>query len=69
LHRRFQEGHDGIERLRENLHARAISDPEAFAVRKSVLRKVLQELLSVLGSYSTLFIRRHLEELSENELA
>jgi len=69
LRQRFQDGHDGIERLRENLHARAMPDPEASAVRKSVLRKVFQELQSVLGSYNTLFIKRHLEEFSEDELA
>jgi RNA polymerase sigma-70 factor (ECF subfamily) len=69
LRRRLQEGHDGLERLRENLHARAMPDPEASAVRKSVLRKALQELQNVLGSHSILFIRRHLEGFSEDELA
>jgi DNA-directed RNA polymerase specialized sigma24 family protein len=38
-------------------------------VRKDVMGKALQQLHTVLSTHSTLFIRRHLEELSEEELA
>jgi DNA-directed RNA polymerase specialized sigma24 family protein len=38
-------------------------------MRKDVLGKALQELQTVLGSYYGLFIRRYLEELSEEEVA
>ena len=69
LRQRFCDGHDNLMSARENPHARSMPDPEASAVRKNVLRKTLQELQTVLGAHSSLFIRRHLEELSEEELA
>lgn len=69
LRQRFHDGNDGLESTRDNLHARPMPDPEASAVRKNVLGKVLQELQTVLGAHNMLFIRRHLEELSEDELA
>jgi DNA-directed RNA polymerase specialized sigma24 family protein len=46
-----------------------MTDPETWVVRKDVLGKVLQELQTVLGSYGRLFIKRHLEDLSEEEVA
>jgi RNA polymerase sigma factor (sigma-70 family) len=69
LRQRLSEGNGAIESTREHLHARAMPDPEASAICKNLLGKALQELRTVLGTYSTLFIRRHLEELSEDELA
>jgi RNA polymerase sigma-70 factor (ECF subfamily) len=69
LHQRFRESHEDLECTRASLHARPTPDPEASAVRKSVLGKALRELQVVLGAHSILFIRRHLEGLSEEELA
>jgi RNA polymerase sigma-70 factor (ECF subfamily) len=69
LHQRFCDGHDCRETAREHLHARSTPDPETFALRRNVLGKALQELRAVLGVHSSLFIRQHLEELSEAELA
>jgi len=62
-------GSGTVEDTCEKLHARGMPDPETSAVRKDVLGKVLQELQTVLGSYYGLFIRRYLEELSEEEVA
>jgi RNA polymerase sigma-70 factor (ECF subfamily) len=69
LRERLSEGNSALESAREGLHARGMPNPEASAVRKDVVGKVLQELQAVLGSYSSLFIRRHLEDLSEEEIA
>lgn len=69
LRERLSEGSPALESAREGLHARGMPNPEASAVRKDVVGKVLQELRTVLGSYSSLFIRRHLEDLSEEEIA
>jgi RNA polymerase sigma-70 factor (ECF subfamily) len=69
LRQRFHTENDDLESTRENLHARPMPDPEASAVHRNILGKALQELQTVLGTYSILFIRRHLEELSEEELA
>ena len=69
LHHHLIEGSGALESAREGLHARNMADPEASMVRKDVLRKLLQELQTVLGSYSHLFIKRHLEDLSEEEVA
>jgi RNA polymerase sigma-70 factor (ECF subfamily) len=69
LRQRLHEGNGALETTRESLHGRAIPDPELSAARRNVLGKALQELQVVLGTHSTLFIRRHLEELSEDELA
>src|SRR5687768_13862007 len=69
LRERLSEGSPALESAREGLLARGMPNPEASAVRKDVVGKVLQELQTVLGSYSSLFIRRHLEDLSEEEIA
>src|SRR5687768_16060157 len=69
LRQRLHEGNGALESTREHLHARGLPEPETSAVRKDVMGKALQELQTVLGTHSTLFIRRHLEELSEEELA
>jgi RNA polymerase sigma factor (sigma-70 family) len=69
LRQRLHEGNGALESTRENLHARDMPDPEVSTVRKDGLGKALQELHTVLGTHSLLFIRRHLEELSEEELA
>jgi RNA polymerase sigma-70 factor (ECF subfamily) len=69
LRERLSEGSPALESVREGLHARRLPNPEASAVRKDVVGKVLQELQTVLGSYSSLFIKRHLEDLSEEEIA
>ena len=69
VRQRLDEGNGALESTREHLHARGVLDPEASVVRKDVMGKALQELHTVLGTHSTLFIRRHLEELSEEELA
>jgi RNA polymerase sigma-70 factor (ECF subfamily) len=69
LHQHLIDGSGALESAREGLHARDMADPETLVVRKDVLGKVLQELQMVLGSYSRLFIKRHLEDLSEEEVA
>ena len=69
VRQRVHEGNGALESTREHLHARGLPDPEASAVRNDVMGKALQELYTVLGTHSTLFIRRHLEELSEEEVA
>jgi RNA polymerase sigma factor (sigma-70 family) len=69
LLRRFSESHEDLECAREHLHARPTPDPEASAVRQDLLRKALLELQTVLGAHTVLFIGRHLEGLSEDELA
>jgi RNA polymerase sigma-70 factor, ECF subfamily len=69
LHQHLLDGSGALESAREGLQARNVADPEAAVVRKDVLRKLLQELQTVLGSYSHLFIKRHLEDLSEEEVA
>ena len=69
LRQRLHEGNGALESMRENLHARDMPAPEASTVRKDILGKALQELRAVLGTHSLLFTRRHLEELSEAELA
>jgi RNA polymerase sigma-70 factor (ECF subfamily) len=69
LRQRLHEGNGTLESARENLHARDTPAPEVSTVRKDVPGKALQELHAMLGTQSVLFIRRHLEELSEDELA
>jgi RNA polymerase sigma-70 factor (ECF subfamily) len=69
LRQRLHEGNGALESTRENLHARDMPAPEVSTARKDVLGKALQELHTVLGTHSLLFIRRHLEDLSEDELA
>jgi RNA polymerase sigma factor (sigma-70 family) len=58
--------HEG---MREALHSRGTPDPETTAVRKDLGKKLLQELGTVLGQYSSLFIKRHLADMSEQEVA
>ena len=69
LRRQLLEGSGALESVREGLHARGMPDPEVSAVRDDVLGKVLQELQTVLGQSSGLFLKRHLEDLSEEEVA
>lgn len=69
LRKHLLEGSGALESVREGLHARCMPDPEVSAVREDVLGKVLQELQTVLGQSSGLFLKRHLEDLSEEEVA
>jgi RNA polymerase sigma-70 factor (ECF subfamily) len=69
LRQRFHNGSHHLEGAREQLYARSMPDPEMSALRKNVLGKILHELQAVLGAHSILFVRRHAEELSEEELA
>ena len=69
LRQRLGEEGAALESVREGLHARGMTDPEASALRKDVMGKMVQELHTVLGSYSSLFLKRHLEDLSEEEVA
>jgi|Tabmets5t2r1_1033131.scaffolds.fasta_scaffold87278_1 RNA polymerase sigma-70 factor (ECF subfamily) len=69
LRRQLLEGSGALESVREGLHARGMPDPEVSAVHDDVLGKVLQELQTVLGQSSGLFLKRHLEDLSEEEVA
>ena len=62
-------GSGTVENACEKLRARGMPDPETSAVHKDVLGKALQELQTVLGSSYGLFMRRYLEELSEEEVA
>jgi RNA polymerase sigma factor (sigma-70 family) len=57
------------DRVRDSLHCRSVPDPEMSAVRKDSLGKVLQELGAVLGKYSGIFVKRRLQDLSEQEVA
>jgi RNA polymerase sigma-70 factor (ECF subfamily) len=69
LRQQLLEGSSALESVREGLHARGMPDPEVSALREDVLGKVLQELQTVLGKSSSLFLRRHLGDLSEEEVA
>jgi RNA polymerase sigma-70 factor, ECF subfamily len=69
LRHHLLEGRGALESAREGLHARGMPDPEVSAVRADVLGKVLQEVQTVLGKSSGLFLKRHLEDLSEEEIA
>jgi RNA polymerase sigma-70 factor, ECF subfamily len=69
LGQRLSEGSAVLESVREGLHARGMPDPEASAVHKDIVGKMMQELQTVLGNYSSLFLKRHLEDLSEEEVA
>jgi RNA polymerase sigma factor (sigma-70 family) len=66
---RLSEGTDALERMCEALHARAVPDPEASALRQDLQRQLLRELDEILGKHSGLFVKRHLEGLSEQEVA
>jgi RNA polymerase sigma-70 factor (ECF subfamily) len=67
--RRLSEGTAALERVCEALHARAVPDPEASTLRQDLLQKLLRELNGLLGKHSGLFAKRHLEDLSEQEVA
>ena len=67
--RGLSEGTAMPESVCEGLHARAVPDPEASALRQDLLRRLMQELNELLGKYSGLFVKRYLEELSEQEVA
>jgi RNA polymerase sigma-70 factor (ECF subfamily) len=69
LRQRLSEGSAALESVHEGLHARGMTDPEASALRKDTMGKMVQELRTVLGSHSSLFLKRHLEDLSEEEVA
>jgi RNA polymerase sigma factor (sigma-70 family) len=64
--------HDGLsthEGIRETLSSQAAPDPETTVVRKDLHRKLLQEVVEVLGTYSGPFIKRYLAGMSEQEVA
>jgi DNA-directed RNA polymerase specialized sigma24 family protein len=62
-------GDNALDRMREVRCARSMPDPETSAVRKDGLGRVLQELKTVPRQFSSMFIERHLEGLSEREVA
>lgn len=67
--RRLSEQTTALETLGERFHSRAASDPEVSTLRQDLIRRLLRELEIVLGKYSSLFVKRHLEDLSEQEVA
>ncbi len=67
--RRLSEQTAALESIGEPLHTRAAPDPEVSALRQDLIRRLLRELQIVLGKYSGLFVKRHLEDLSEQEVA
>jgi RNA polymerase sigma-70 factor, ECF subfamily len=67
--RRLSEGTVALERMCEALHARAVPDLEASTLRQDLLRRLLRELNEILGKHSGLFVKRHMEDLSEQEVA
>jgi RNA polymerase sigma factor (sigma-70 family) len=67
--RGLREGTAAVETMCTALHAHAVPDPEASALRQDLLRQLLRELNELLGKYSGLFVKRHLEDLSEQEVA
>jgi RNA polymerase sigma factor (sigma-70 family) len=67
--RRLSEGSAALERVCEALHSHPVPDPEASALGQDLRRHLLRELHEVLGQYSDLFVKRHLEDLSEREVA
>ena len=67
--RRLSEGTAALDRVCEALHSHAISDPEASALGQDMRRHLLRELHEVLGRHGGLFVKRHLEDLSEREVA
>jgi DNA-directed RNA polymerase specialized sigma24 family protein len=58
-----------LESVREACHSCAVPDPEASALRQDLRQRLLRELNVALGKYSDLFAKRHLEGLSEQEVA
>jgi RNA polymerase sigma-70 factor (ECF subfamily) len=67
--RRLCERTIALESVREASYSCADLDPEASALRQDLLQRLLRELNLVLGQYSGLFVKRHLEGLSEQEVA
>ena len=67
--RRLSEGNAALEQVSEAFHSHTVADPEASTLGQDLRRHLLQELHEVLGQYSDLFIKRHLEDLSEREVA
>jgi RNA polymerase sigma factor (sigma-70 family) len=67
--RGLSEGNAALERMCEALQARAVPDPETSALRQDLLRQLTRELDELLGKYSGLFVRRYLDDLSEQEVA
>jgi RNA polymerase sigma factor (sigma-70 family) len=67
--RGLSDGTAALERVCEALHARAVPDPEASVLRQGLLRQLMRELDGLLGKYSGLFVKGHLEDLSEQEVA
>jgi RNA polymerase sigma-70 factor (ECF subfamily) len=60
---------DAPEHLREGIRARATADPETYVVGRDRLTRLQREVSAILGGYADLFIKRHLEDLSEEEVA
>ena len=60
---------DVWERVCEAVHASAEPDPEAVVLRNDLQGRLRRELSEILGPYYGLFMRRHLEDLSEQEVA
>jgi RNA polymerase sigma factor (sigma-70 family) len=67
--RRLSEGSAALERVCEALHSHAVPDPEASTLGQDLRRHLMRELREALGQYSDLFVKRHLEDLSEREVA
>jgi RNA polymerase sigma-70 factor (ECF subfamily) len=67
--RRLSEQTAALEGVREACHARAALDPEASVLRRDLVQRLLREVDVVLGKYGRLFVKRHLEGLSEQEVA
>jgi hypothetical protein len=63
LRHRLDKESDTPDRVRDAIHCRSAPAPEMSAVRKDVLGKVLQELETVLGKYSGIFVKRYLQDL------
>jgi RNA polymerase sigma factor (sigma-70 family) len=69
LRHRLGKESDMPDRVRDAVHCRSAPAPEMSAVRKDVLGKVLREIETVLGKYSGIFVKRYLQDLSEQEVA
>lgn len=66
--RRLSDGTAALQRACEALHSHPVPAPEASVLGQDLRRRLLRELHEVLGRYSDLFVKRHLEELSEREV-
>jgi RNA polymerase sigma-70 factor (ECF subfamily) len=67
--RRLREGTAALDGRCEILYSHAVPDPEASALGQDMRRRLLREIREVLGHYGDLFVKRHLEDLSEQEIA